>query len=371
MPSPIKAIRKNSAVSEADEGNMPLRIRGVTPGRAVFLGPQGDFYLGRRYTIFRSVDQGASWTKLTRMPPDTLRRLTGASRLACRLLRHEVRAMNVLSNGTIVASNRSGVFFARPGEPVMSSAQVPASNQALFPPMTMTVGPDDVVLWGEYNSNKEHGDDVRVFVSSDKGATYDVGYVFPGGETLHVHNIIFDATLDKYWVLTGDHGREPGIGLLSRDLCHFDWVAKGEQRYRAVDFFDLGDHIVYGTDTERAPNAVMAMDKQSGKVERIAELDGSCIYACRFGDIYALSTTVEPSTVNLGREAGLWVSRDAHSWRRIHGAEKDRWHPKLFQFGSIILPRGASNRSTLFFSGQALRGIDGKAMIATLDTASG
>jgi hypothetical protein len=35
--------------------------------------------------------------------------------------------------------------------------------------------------------------------------------------------------------------------------------------------------------------------------------------------------------------------------------KKDRWHPVLFQFGSIVLPLGLSSSPTGFYSAQALQ----------------
>jgi hypothetical protein len=117
------------------------------------------------------------------------------------------------------------------------------------------------------------------------------------------------------------------------------------------------------TDSEREQNALMAMDKSTGRLERLREFDGSCIYACRFGSIYALTTTVEPSKVNQTTEAALWLSQDGERWQRAYAARKDRWNAIYFQFGSIVLPRGASQKETIVFSGQALEGIDGRVMV--------
>jgi hypothetical protein len=120
-------------------------------------------------------------------------------------------------------------------------------------------------------------------------------------------------------------------------------------------------------DSEREPNAVMTLDKATGRVERGAEIDGSCIYACRFGGLYVLSTTVEPSKVNHSRFASIWVSRDGDRWTRVLQAEKDRWDARYFQYGSLVLPRGRSDEEQIIFSGQAVRGFDGRVFVGTLD----
>ncbi|QDV90448.1 hypothetical protein RAS2_15270 [Phycisphaerae bacterium RAS2] len=324
-------------------------------------------YLGRNYSLYRSQDDGATWTFVTRMPSTGVRRWAGWSRMASRLLRHEVRAMNVTPDGTVVASNRECVYFASPGEPDMRRAQVNTGSQPLAPPMTMTVGPDGRVMWGEYDSTTRHGKPVRLFVSSDGGRSYEVARVFEGGSILHLHNIVWDASRGHYWVLAGDHDDEPGIGVLSADLKSFDWLVKGKQLYRAVEVFDGGDRLIYVMDSEKERNYLVHLNKSSGKAETTAEFEGSCIYACRFGEWLAFTTTVEPSKVNPARHASLYVSRDGATWSHVLRAEKDAYHPVYFQYGSIILPRGESDRDTLFFSGQAVREWDGRAATATLE----
>ncbi len=351
-------------MSQSHEGHRLRIVRNVR-GRVVTVQPDGTCYLGRRSAVFRSVDDGANWTRALEIPASPLRRVAGWSRLAARLLRHEVRALIPLSDGGFVAATREGVFFSSRGEQRMSPSRIDGENLKVFPPMCLTVGPNDAVLWGEYWANRERRA-VRLFASQDRGRTFQVVHTFPPGEVKHVHNLYFDPRMGHYWVLAGDHGEEPGIGRFSGDWKSFDWLVKGRQTFRAVCVFDLGDHLLYGTDSEKEPNAVIRIEKSSGRFERVQELDGSCIYACRFGGYYALSTSVEPSEVNRGDQAGLWISDDTNHWTRVYHARKDRWNATYFQFGSIVLPRGESDRKSLLFSGQALAGIDGRTLVAEI-----
>jgi len=335
-------------------------------GRAVHVRRDGTLYVCRGYNIYSSEDDGRSWSSVMRMPVSINRRLGQVSRLAGRLLRLEVRALATLSDGTHVAANREWVFHGRAGDGVMSRATVEERGQPLAPPMTLTVGPEERVLWGEYNSRTGHNLPVRLYVSDDGGRSYQIARVFTPGEILHIHNLIYDHRHRHYWLMAGDHDEEPGIGRLSVDLEDFEWIRKGKQCYRAVEVFDFDDRLLYATDTHLEPNALISMDKATGRIEQLMQLGGSCIYACRFGGIYALTTTVEPSTVNTSQHAELWLSRDGDCWRKAFRAEKDRWNAFYFQFGSLVLPRGRSDREVILFSGQALRGIDGQAMTARL-----
>ncbi len=342
-----------------------LTIEHTRTGRAVHLQSDGTLYVAHNYTIYTSGDDGKTWSRLTAMPRTTIRRAAEVSRLACRLLRQEVRAFLQLSDGTYVAANREGVYYCRPGDGEMTPSRIDDHGPSIRPPMCMTAGPGNRVIWGEYWGNRDRRP-VRLYVSEDCGRSFDVAHVFEAGSIKHVHNLLYDRKLNLYWVLVGDHGDEPGIGRLSADLKNCEWLVKGKQEYRAVCAFDFGDSLIYGTDTEMAPNAVIRLNKESGRIERLAETAGSCIYACRFGGLYALTTTVEPSPVNAARHAALWLSRDGERWLEAFRAPKDHWNARYFQFGSLVLPAGTGPREVILLSGQALQGLDEKTIVARL-----
>lgn len=241
----------------------------------------------------------------------------------------------------------------------MRPAQLEDGGRRPSPPFSITVGPGDALLFGEYDPRTAHGRPVRIFVSRDGGRRFEVAHTIEPGSVMHVHSLLFDPKLDLYWVFAGDYGDEAGIGHLSADLQHFEWFRKGEQRYRLCEAFDLGERLVYATDSNVEENTILSLDKRSGATETLARLEGSSLYACRFGSLLCLSTTVEPSRVTTSDRAALWVSRDGDSWARVLEVEKDRW-PPILQFGGLVLPRGASQSETIWMSGQAVKGLDGR-----------
>jgi len=344
------------------EADGAIRLARELPGRVVLAEGDGTLHLGRNAEILRSADDGRTWSRVSALPRSPLRRAAERSRLACRLLRHEIRALVRLSDDRYVAGSRDGIFFGRGGDAVLGPCAV--EGGPYLAPMRLTRGPGDTVVWGEYVGRRPTRT-IRVFASRDGGQSFQPVHTFELGSVFHVHNILWDERLHHYWVLAGDHGAEPGIGRLSADLQRFEWLVKGEQRYRAVGAFDLGDRLVYATDTELETNGLISLDKVTGRAERLRDFDGSCIYACRFGGLYALSTTVEPSAVNRSEWATLWLSRDAERWWPGFRARKDRWPPRYFQFGSIVLPAGESEREVVVFSGQAVEGLDGRTAVGT------
>jgi hypothetical protein len=349
---------------EVDGATVELEILQRTPGRVVLADAAG-IHIGRNYAIRSSQDQGRSWQEVGRLPLSPLRRAADVSRMACRLLRQEVRALARTGEGRFVAANRQGVFHCDAPGATFEASRVDTGPLPLMPPMRFCVGPDDSVLFGEYGSSKG-ARPVRLYGSRDGGRSFSLLHALVAGDVLHVHNLRWDESQGHYWVMAGDHDAEPGIGCLSADLARFEWFVKGEQRYRACEVFDFGDRLVYASDTEVEKNGLMTLDKRSGQVERLRDFDGSCIYACRFGDLYALTTSIEPSPVNTATAATLWLSRDGFEWKAAFRGEKDGWNADFFQFGSIVLPSGCTADGSIVFSGQAVRGIDGETIVARL-----
>ena len=90
-------------------------------------------------------------------------------------------------------------------------------------------------------------------------------------------------------------------------------------------------------------------------------MQGSVIKGGQVGDVAFISTTVEPSKVNTDKYAHLWVTKDGLHWEERYKAKKD-WLPHIFQFGTFEFPQyyGIEKLERLYFSGRALKGLDGK-----------
>lgn len=344
-------------------------------GRAIFVQSDGTLFRSHHYDIFQSKDTGKSWERIVSIPRPFNRRFVEPFRLLCRLLRYEVRAFLPLENGGHIAATRSGIFYSSPSRRLMRHSKIESGSVPVHYPMTISYDNSGRIIWGEYWSNSERHE-VRIFLSEDNGSSFHTVHTFKPGETRHVHNILYDEKLNKFWIFTGDHNTDPGIGLLDADFSGFEWVHKGKQMYRAVWAFNLGENLVYATDTEREVNGIYVLDKSTGKIEHIKAINGSCIYATRCGDYYVISTTAEPlkRSVNGANpvQSSIWISSDGFDWRNVFTGVKDlstsKWSYTYFQFGSIVLPRGESEHTTLMFSGQALKEIDGKVFTADLSS---
>src|SRR5208282_3326691 len=174
----------------------------------------------------------------------------------------------------------------------------------------------DRLLFGEYGGAEMDSLQVRIYVSEDGGKHLETALELPVGEVHHLHNILVDPLENVYWVLAGDHGPKAGIGVLSKDLRHFEWVARGSQMVRAVGALIRPDCLIYGSDTEMEANFVVRLDKKSGAFERLQPIEGGSHFAADFGSLALISTCVEPSRINRATTCSLYGSVNGLDWRR-------------------------------------------------------
>ena len=330
---------------------MKLGHCGQAHGRALFIGETGSLYVSRGYLIHRSDDGGQTWILDCRVPSDGWRPQVARLTLGARLLRFNIQALQVLADGSRVAVARDGIYRAEPGEVAMRRTWAVSRGSR---PINLSAD-GNRVLFGEYGGAEMDLVQVRVYRSDDSGKHFEPAYEFPKGDIHHIHNIVVDRYADHYWVLAGDHGRTPGIGVLSKDCRHLDWVERGSQMVRAVSVLVRPDCLIYGSDSELEANHIVRLNKRTGRCERLVPLDGSSLYAADFGEMVIISTCVEPSRVNKGSHSSLYGSVDGESWSRMLSRRKDCWKAVLFQFGLIVLPYVQSRQPTCgMFSGQAL-----------------
>jgi hypothetical protein len=327
----------------------------LQPGRALLIDRDGQMFVGRGYEIRKSPDGGRTWVRDCVVPAPFPRRLAMRSRLGARLFRYEIQAFRILDDGTRVAVARDGVYWAAPGQAVMvRSFRITRGSR----PLNLGIHGRRVVF-GEYGDGLRTVE-TRVYASEDAGRSFEVALALPRGSVRHIHNVMWDATADHWWLLVGDHGAEPGIAALSADFKTLEWLGRGHQKVRATQAIIQPDCLIYGTDSEQEPNYVVRFDKQSGRIDLLGEIEGSSQYAAVFGDVHLVSTCVESNPACPSREAALYASTDAVQWRRLFAHRKDRHHPKYFQFGTLVLPYALTPHPRGMYSGQAVEEADGR-----------
>lgn len=325
-------------------------------GRSLYISESGTFYIACGYKIYASDDHGQSWRLDALVRRADLHAVMAGLKMPSRLLRYYVSAFSLLSDGSRVAVARDGIYSARPDELQMNCIFRFKRGSR---PLNFAVGHEDCVVWGEYG-DLPAGEPIFLYASGKNGQTFDVVHAFPPGDIRHVHNVVWDQFDHVYWVMVGDFDRQPGIGRLSRDLKSFDWIIRGGQDARAVGVIVEKDFIYYGTDSELEQNYIVRLDKKSGHISKLMKVEGSSLYASRFGNVRLISTCVEPSRVNLARQSVVYASADGDLWQPVCAFKKDFWNAKLFQFGTVVLPVSRYDKPLGMFSGQALEELDNR-----------
>ncbi|MEO7793283.1 MAG: hypothetical protein ABIV06_00805 [Thermoanaerobaculia bacterium] len=340
-------------------GTLRVAIGAPVGGRALFVDREGTLFAASGYRIVRSADGGVTWAADGHLPESDWKRLASRNRLAARLLRRQVAAFAVLGDGTRIAVGREGIFRAPRGEPCFElTFRVERGSR----PLHLAIDSRERILFGEYG--ELGGEEVRIYVSEDGARTFEVAFTFPRGAIRHVHNVIPDG--DRCWILCGDYGTQAGIGSLSGRFEHVDWLCRGEQSFRAVSALISPDALTYGTDSDRERNFIVRLEKSSGRLTRLLEVEGSSLAATSFGPLQLIATCVEPNPQCPSPCACLYGSLDGERWERLASYRKDGWQPTLFQFGTLVLPVSRCTAPSGFFSGQALRGFDDRLSTLTL-----
>lgn len=331
-----------------------------TYGRALLMSDTGSLYVSRGYLIHRSDDGGRTWILDCRVQSKGWKPVVSQIALGARLLRFNIQALQVLPDGSRVAVARDGIYRADAGDVEMRRTWAVSRGSR---PINLSVD-GNRLLFGEYGGTEMDQVQVRVYCSEDGGKRFDPVYEFPKGDVHHLHNVVVDRYANHYWVLAGDHGKTPGIGILSKDFRNFDWAERGSQMVRAVNVLARPDCLIYGSDSELESNYIVRFDKKTGRCDRVMPLEGSSLYAADFGEQGFISTCVEPSQISKGTYSSLYGSVDGENWTRKTSFRKDGWNAKLFQFGLIVLPCVQNRQPTCgMFSGQALSGNHDKVSI--------
>jgi hypothetical protein len=301
-------------------------------------------YASRGYTPL-SADFSQSnpeWSEIAAYRPAWLRSLTSKTRLSARLLRDGFHALVALPAGNLVGAVPGKIVTLAPGD---TEFHVTHTLQRGTRPLHIASTPDGRVYWGEYFDNPNR-DEVHIYASADRGATWSVAYTFPRGAIRHVHNIVYDEWRKRLWILTGDDGKECRILRASLDLRTIDVVLTGNQQARAVALVPTADAVYFSTDTPLDANHIYRLGPD-GSLRAISNLPSSSIYGCRIGESVFFSTMVEPSAVNPDRHVRVFGTADGQDWSELLQWQKDIWSMKYFQYGNAFLPDGTNTTNFL------------------------
>ena len=278
--------------------------------------------------------------------------------LTRRLFRAEITGLYSLANGYQIAVVKKGLFLQKKRKGDFKKCfTVPRGSK----PLNICIAPSRNLYFGEYFQNMEK-QAVNIYCSDDNAQTWHIAFTFEAGNINHIHGLFYDKYTNRIWVATGDRENECIIGYTEDEFKTFIEVFRGGQEYRTCQLFFYKDFIVFGTDTQYQQNVIKKIDRRTLEITELQRVQGSVIKGGQVGDVAFISTTVEPSKVNTDKYAHLWVTKDGLHWEERYKAKKDWLPATLFQFGTFEFPQyyGIEKLERLYFSGRALKGLDGK-----------
>ncbi|HUA14816.1 MAG TPA: hypothetical protein VMG31_05930 [Verrucomicrobiae bacterium] len=349
IPSPVFGPHNDKAAATL------VRVARIPNLRA--LAWDGDtLYASRGYELLRVRIQNPSdhvpWRTVASHRPSWPHRLSAANRLAARLFRDGFHALAVLPSAGIVAAVAGAILTLRPNQTEFRATHAITRGKR---PLHLTAVPGGAVFWGEYFDNAAR-DEVHIYASSDSGATWSVAYTFPRHSIRHVHNIVHDPWAACLWVLTGDYGDECRILRASCDFGRVETVLQGNQQARSAALVPMADALYFSSDTPLEANFIYRLGRD-GKLERLAGITSSSIYAGRVGESVFFSTMIEPSQVNPDRKVRIYGNH-GRAWQQMLAWQKDRWPMELFQYGNAFLPDGNNTTPYLALSTIGVEGDD-------------
>lgn len=341
----MAAHEASPAPLEPDVGLVPVaafpRLRALAWDGDLLYASRGYSLLRARISLTAN-SEAIEWQHIAHYSPAWWRNLSASSRLGFRLFRDGFHALATLGSGHIVAAVPGAILTLAPGEGEFRVSHLVLRGTR---PLHIAVTPDNHIFWGEYFDNPAR-DEVHIYASTDRGASWDVAYTFARGAVRHVHNIVYDEWAHCLWVLTGDNGSECRILRASCDFRKVDVVLSGNQQARSVALVPTSEGLYFSSDTPLESNHVYRLER-GGALKELAGLSSSSLYGCRAGGGIFFSTMVEPSQSNLDSQVRLYGSGDGLQWRSLLQWRKDFWPMSLFQYGNALLPDGRNGTDFL------------------------
>ncbi len=316
---------------------------------------QSNFIVSKGYKVYIYSPQTGEMRYFSRFG-DKKNSILSSWSLTHRLFRAEITGLYSLNNGDKIAVAKKRLFLCKKGNNTFENCFSIARGSK---PLKLCIAPSGSIYYGEYFQNM-HKQAVNIYCSKDNAKTWHIAYTFSAGEINHIHGIFYDKYTNRMWVVTGDRENECIIGYTEDEFKSFKEVFRGGQEYRTCQLFFYKDFIVFATDTQYQKNFIKIFDRNTLKISELQEVQGSVIKGGQVGNVAFISTTVEPSKVNTDPYAHLWVTKDGLHWEERYKAKKD-WLPFIFQFGTFEFPQyNVEKIDRLYFSGRALKGLDGK-----------
>lgn len=347
-----------------ETGDMSLEIKGRLDGEEIVHYYDKTCMITSRHRQVTVRRQGRSdKIRLPSVQADVF----GFSRLARRALRLD--KCNVLPVGenakALVLVRKSRVYFCNLEDGILHQTLTLSNCRQLLHQSIARVGEHELFM-GEYGGNPKRCQ-VPVYRSQDAGRSWETVFKFAAGSIKHIHGCYWDPWWERLWVLTGDFSGECWMLVADRDFKDVQWLGDGEQVWRAVNLFFMEDRVVWLMDSQLEENKLVTYDRRSGDIDVGIGLPGPVWYIKRLHDgRYLAGTACERGPGVKDGYAHLLYSPDLSTWSEVARFAHDGFPRPYFKNGVIGFAEGKQSTEDFVLFGEALHGLDGRAVRARL-----
>lgn len=304
-----------------------------------------NFYLSRRNILFHSSSLKPPFKQIAVINAPFWKRAASKIRLAQRLLRFQVTNIIPLAGGNLFVTFDKSVGVVRNGKfqgvkDLFRPCRVLRSACAL--------NENGDVFFGEYLANNERGE-MRIYKYKAGSDALETVYTFPPNSIRHIHGLYFDEFSKSIFCLTGDVENECRILRSSDEFQTIEIIGQGDETWRAVSVLFTEKALFYGMDAEFRANHIFKIERETLTRESLGEVSGTVFYSKQIGADLFFTTTAENAPSQTENSAVLWRVGAEEQCEKIVSFKKDRWHPTLFQFGTIHFPGGNRLKNELYF----------------------
>lgn len=239
---------------------------------------QQHLYATRGMIIYRLAQGGDRFVKYAHVPTGfTLYWFRNFSLIRRFTLRPECIEVIATGGGDVVALSAGGIWtFAKETKRFTKSMDLThygKGDQGILDNGMVRIS-DSVISFGEYFRNNDR-EQVRVFVSTDKGKTWNVNYRFMPGEIRHIHALHKDPYENKVWICTGDVKKEPRIAWSDNNYKTLNSIGSGSQQFRATQLVFDQEYVYWGADTYNPRHeGVYRWNRKTKVVDKLAKVEG-------------------------------------------------------------------------------------------------
>lgn len=273
-------------------------------GKALCIFPNGSLlcYRGGVFTLYET--ESYKVIHSFSLPNGTLRNTLSKLRILERLLHCEARWAVPINDVEALISMNTGIYRVNCTTGAYIAENVPVQGKPLSAAVLQGIaGFEDSIVIGDYTLNPEC-EPVSLYQRNING-TWHCAYTFPAGKVRHIHGMFADQEAQTVYILTGDEDSESGIWQAEENFKTVKPLLVGRQQYRACQMIASGGQVLYMTDAPSEKNAVYQVT--NGHAEKLAELEGTCIYGAVADKKGIFSTTCEPDA-HAENRLDYWLS---------------------------------------------------------------